>query len=101
MNNIQTQAKNKFALLDKTILKKNGLELDYDLNNPISNLEILNEYTNECHEFFEDPFVVSLIAKNASVMTYTLKDKECLSLNESEIFNSIVVVNVEKNANAA
>jgi len=101
MNNIQTQAKNKFALLDKSILKRNGLELDYDLNNPISNLEILNDYTNDYHEFFEDPFVVSLVAKNASVMTYTLKDKECLSLNESEIFNSIVIVNVEKNANAA
>ncbi|MBT5346666.1 SufD family Fe-S cluster assembly protein [bacterium] len=101
MNNLQNLALEKLKNFDKKSLLKNGLNLDYEVNNPICNLSILEDYIDDYPEFFEDPFVLDLISKNASVFKYKISNNCCLEITESEIYNSIVIIEAEDNATAS
>jgi len=101
MNNLQKLALEKLKNFDKKFLLKDGLNLEYEVENPINNLAILENYIDEYPEFFEDPFVLDLMAKNASIFRFEVSDKDSLEITESEIYNSIVIVEVAENANAS
>ena len=52
MNNLQKLALEKLKNFDKKYLLKDGLNLEYEVENPINNLAILEAYIDEYAEFF-------------------------------------------------
>lgn len=101
MNNLQKLALEKLKNFDKRSLLKDGLNLDYEVKYTMDNLSLLEDYIDDYPEFFEDPFVLDLISKNAAVMKYKIPNNHCLEIMESEVLNTIVIIEVEENATAS
>lgn len=96
MIDLQKTALEQFEKLDKRFLLKNGLDLNFEIINPLSNLGILEPYKKDYTEFFEDPLVVSLMAKNASVFKLNISDLKAENFKNSKFLNSILIIEVEK-----
>ena len=97
MKDFKSIVVDKIQNLDLKMLSKSGLNLDFQVDNPLDNLSNLQSYLDDYVEFFNDPLVLTLINKQASTIVYNINQSKDLRLNSSEIFNSIVIINVKEN----
>ena len=97
MKDFKTIIEDKIQNLDFKKLGKDGLNLDFKVDNPLDNLVNLRNYFNEYIEFFNDPLVLTLIHKKASTVVFNIEESKDLRLNSSEIFNSIVIIKINQN----
>jgi len=96
---IQLEAKDRFKLLDVKKIQRDGLDLNFEIENSESGLELLtDELQKEYSEFFLDPLVLALIAKKAKVLNFNLDGSNSLQLDEARLDNTIVIVRIASKA---